>query len=169
MKTQSLMQDDQVVEIIESVTGAMLGNEAGPVRQANLSLPIGETIGLTAYVTVSGTWNGAVSIHCTHDAARHIGASMFGRPPQSLSDDELRDAVGELCNMVGGNLKSLAASLEDGACRLSLPLVADGEVRVLGATLIHRSIFTCHGFPATVQILERPSARLQPDVTASTT
>ena len=41
----------------------------------------------------------------------------------------MRDAVGELANMVGGNIKALMP----GSCQLSLPTVAEGRSEALEA------------------------------------
>ena len=67
---------------------------------------------------------------------------MFGAEPGDLSDDEVSDALGELTNMVGGNIKSLLPA----PSQLSLPSVAAGEsctVRVPGAVRISRSALLC--------------------------
>jgi CheY-specific phosphatase CheX len=50
---------------------------------------------------------------------------MFDMPVEAISPDELRDAVGEVANILGGNVKTLIA----GKCRLSLPSVAEVEDR----------------------------------------
>ncbi|MCU0705946.1 MAG: chemotaxis protein CheX, partial [Fimbriiglobus sp.] len=48
--------------------------------------------------------------------------AFFDTPSAEVTPAELADALGELANMVGGNLKAL---LPDG-CRLSLPSVEPG-------------------------------------------
>ena len=56
---------------------------------------------------------------------------MFGMEPDEVSADEVADAVGELTNMVGGNIKSLLPE----PSLLSLPTVSRGapvRVRVPG-------------------------------------
>jgi chemotaxis protein CheX len=79
-------------------------------------------------VTISGTWRGAVTLGCSPELARRAAATMFGKPPAEAELDEIRDALGELTNMVGGNFKTLLK----GECRLSVPNVVDavpyGEV-----------------------------------------
>jgi chemotaxis protein CheX len=60
---------------------------------------------------------------------------MFDMPAEAISPDELRDAVGEVANILGGNVKTLIA----GKCRLSLPSVAEVEDQsVFAASETHR-------------------------------
>ncbi len=54
----------------------------------------------------------------------------------------MRDVLGELANMIGGNLKSLLGS----GIRLSMPSVVDGvsySVRVCGAEIREQLAFEC--------------------------
>jgi len=62
-------------------------------------------------------------------------------PPESV-DDDVRDVIGELANMIGGNLKSGMAP----GVRLSMPTVMEGndyDVRVCGSQLLERLAFQC--------------------------
>lgn len=68
-------------------------------------------------VTIEGAWNGSLSICCSPDLAREAAEVFFGRPAAGLSEGEALDALGELANMTGGNLKAVLP----GPCRLSTP------------------------------------------------
>ena len=46
---------------------------------------------------------------------------MFGSAPDVVTDAEVVDALGELTNMIGGNVKSLLPA----PSQLSLPMVSD--------------------------------------------
>ncbi len=72
-------------------------------------------------VTISGTWQGAVTLGCSTALARRAAATMFGKRPADADAGEIRDALGELTNMVGGNYKTLLK----GDCKLSVPNVMD--------------------------------------------
>ncbi|MET0594561.1 MAG: chemotaxis protein CheX [Polyangiaceae bacterium] len=90
---------------------------------------------VAAKVDVIGTWNGTVTVGCSHALARRTAGKMFDVPPGDISLNELRDAVGEIANIVGGNVKTLIA----GKCRLSLPTVAEVEDQsVFAASEKHR-------------------------------
>jgi chemotaxis protein CheX len=72
-------------------------------------------------VTISGAWQGILTHGCSTGLARRAAAAMFGKSPEETEPDEIRDALGELTNMVGGNFKTTL----QGDCRLSLPSIAD--------------------------------------------
>ena len=71
-------------------------------------------------------------------------------PPDTVNDD-VRDVLGELANMIGGNIKCAVAS----GLRLSMPSVTDGSdygVRVFGSKF-HRLGFECEEGPFWVTLL----------------
>lgn len=79
----------------------------------------------SASVTIRGAWDGMVSLETTRAGAQHITRALLDLDSDAddLSDSDLVDAIGELVNMVGGNVKGLVP----GPSRLSLPLVAAGR------------------------------------------
>jgi hypothetical protein len=73
-------------------------------------------------VYLTGDWNGAVLLECDRSqACRFAGRFLSTDPPEEV-DDDVFDVLGELANMIGGNLKSLLGS----GIRLSMPSVVDG-------------------------------------------
>jgi chemotaxis protein CheX len=79
---------------------------------------------------------------------------MFGCDGDELADDEVGDAVGEIANMTGGNLKSLLG----GSCHMSLPSVTIGNdytVNIPGSAVRDRSGMTCDGHNLLLTILEQ--------------
>ncbi len=70
-----------------------------------------------ASVTISGAWQGVLTLGCSSNVARRAAATMFRKLPEDTAPGEIRDALGELTNMVGGNFKTLLK----GDCRLSVP------------------------------------------------
>lgn len=86
-----------------------------------------ETLGrtdLTGMVGLAGQLCGVLSIRCTSKTAAHIATKMTGGEV-SKSDPSVRDALGEVCNMVAGNFKSKLPELSDG-CLLSVPTIITG-------------------------------------------
>jgi chemotaxis protein CheX len=77
---------------------------------------------VAASVSVSGPWDGHVVITCSHEASRQAASALLGIEAAEVTGDDVADAVGELVNVIGGNVKSL---LPDG-CLLSLPHVITG-------------------------------------------
>lgn len=89
---------------------------------------------VTASVQIHGDFDGAVHLTCPRALAVEAAGRMFRLPASRLSDDDLRDALGELTNMVAGNLKSRLP----GRSRLSLPTVVEGagyEITRLGSRM----------------------------------
>src|SRR4051794_2059575 len=77
---------------------------------------------VTGIVQIDGAWHGAVLLQCPMAVASALTAAMF----QSGDDpgfDDVRDAVGELTNMIAGNVKALLPE----PCSISLPTVAVGS------------------------------------------
>jgi chemotaxis protein CheX len=97
---------------------------------------------LTSAVHLMGDWNGAVVLECNQRQACRFAARFLSIPPPGAVDDVVRDVLGELANMIGGNLKCVLAR----GIRLSMPSVVDGSdysVRVCGAELRNRLSFHC--------------------------
>lgn len=91
--------------------------------------------GLCGVVGISGAWRGSVSLECSTAHAEAAAEAMFAAEPGTLSTDEVADALGELANMVGGNIKSLLPA----PSALSVPSVTAAErVDVPGAELARR-------------------------------
>lgn len=72
-----------------------------------------------AAIHISGDWEALVEVHFTESAAGMFAANMFAKEPAELTEDDIRDAAGEIVNMLGGNLKGMIP----GESNLSLPCV----------------------------------------------
>jgi chemotaxis protein CheX len=70
-------------------------------------------------VQIDGPWSGTVTVACSQRLATMITAQMFEVAPAEASHDDIIDAVGEIANMIGGNVKALLP----GPSTLSLPRV----------------------------------------------
>lgn len=118
--------EDAVSEITRMVWAAIIDAPDTLVeREGNGE---GATRELTGLVEISGTWNGTVCLGFSRRAARQAAAAMFGAEGDELADDEVADAVGELVNVVGGNLKGLLPP----PASLSLPTVHEGDPTTVG-------------------------------------
>jgi chemotaxis protein CheX len=69
-------------------------------------------------IGISGAWNGHVAVGCSRALARQAAARMFHHPEAGLSDAEWQDALKEIANIIGGNIKALLPS----PSRLELPV-----------------------------------------------
>jgi chemotaxis protein CheX len=146
----TLFTEDLVTEITSSVWTAFLPEEEGilPFHAA----PASST--LTGSIHISGTWNGLVSLTCSAEAATRATASMLATPPGEVDPSDVLDVVGELVNIVGGNIKGLLPPPSD----LSLPSVTDGSLHVdtrAGAELLVDVHLSWMDEPINVAIWER--------------
>jgi len=108
-------------------------------------------------VSITGNWDGVVRLDFAAELPGELAAAMFMMEPTDVTEDEVADAIGELANMLGGNLKSLLPEHS----RLSLPSVVLGgpvTLRVIGATLVRRVDFTCGGRALRVTLWESSHA-----------
>jgi len=128
----------ELAQIVESVFESMIGLEL--TETTTPWFP--EENRLTAAVHLAGDWSGAVLLECDRgQACRFAGRFLTGDPPETV-DDVVRDVLGELANMIGGNLKCILAP----GIQLSMPTVVDGSdysLRICGAAMRERLTFAC--------------------------
>jgi len=140
MPTESCLETvrGELAQIVESVFATMFSLEVDEVETP--WFPADDR--LTAAVHLAGPCNGAVLLECTRGQACGFAGRFLSQDPPSSVDDVVRDVLGELANMIGGNLKS---ALTQGI-QLSMPMVVNGSdysVRVYRAEIQDRLAFTC--------------------------
>jgi chemotaxis protein CheX len=146
------MTDLDVGDVVEGVFTGMLGFELEPTHGDHVLTS--ESQRFIGTVHISGAWAGSVVVECTELLTRLVAAAMFGTEPDDVEDDEQIDVIGELANMIGGNIKALF----DGESVLSLPTVvrgADFRVLVPGTHLARSLSYTCEGCVLTVRVLAK--------------
>ena len=110
---------DDLTFLADEVWRSLLGEE-------EMLVPVGceDPIEWSGAVSVTGGWQGTVTVELGARAAADLTARMLALPEdEPAADADVADAVGELVNMIGGNVKSLMP----GPSVLSLPLVAAGR------------------------------------------
>jgi chemotaxis protein CheX len=70
-------------------------------------------------VSITGSWSGHVVYASSTTAARRAAAAFLAMEAEEVSQEDMTDVLGELANIVGGNVKAM---LPPGAL-LSLPQV----------------------------------------------
>jgi chemotaxis protein CheX len=100
--------------MVELESGAVIENERCSL-QSNLTSMIG----------LGGGMRGLLAIHCPASVAQAITGAFLGMEVDELNDD-VKDAIGEIANMVAGNLKvsyaKIAINLD-----LAIPTSIAGE------------------------------------------
>jgi chemotaxis protein CheX len=105
---------------VEEVFDLMLGSTLGIPTEA----PSEEGLDITSMVGLAGKLCGVLSVRCAPKSAVLIASRMLGVEGDHCGP-EVWDALGEICNMVGGNFKNKISGLGDG-CMLSVPTVISG-------------------------------------------
>jgi chemotaxis protein CheX len=139
---------DMVAQIVESVFVTMLDLEVYP--DMTEWLPSDEN--LTSWVELSGEWEGAVLFECNRWQACQFTGNFLSMDAPSDVTDEVRDVLGELANMIGGNVKCAMAN----GLGLSMPSVSDGNDHRLplrGFEMQERIAFLCALGPFWVTLL----------------
>jgi chemotaxis protein CheX len=141
---------EMVTKIVESIFTTMMDLDVS-VSKAQW-LPAGDR--LTSSVHLEGDWTGVVALECNREQACRFAGQLLSMNPPSTVDDDVRDALGELANMIGGNLKSTLAT----HARLSMPSVIDGsshEFLGCGTDSHDKIAFTFHGGNFWITVLAR--------------
>ena len=85
---------------------------------------------VTAMVGFTGVYMGLTAIHCSIEFARKIGASMLQMDSSKLTNEDVRDALSEISNMIAGHFKAELAKMLDAEQQVfeqSVPSVISGE------------------------------------------
>ncbi len=148
VQTNVEISPGELAQVVESVFGTMLGLE---VRAGEMPWSPGADR-LIAAVHLTGEWHGAVLVECGPEQACAFAERFLsvGRP--AAVDDVVRDVLGEVANMIGGNLKCVLTR----GLRLSMPSVVSGShyhLRVCRAGLHLRLGFACAAGPFWVTVL----------------
>jgi chemotaxis protein CheX len=104
----------------DEVFSTMIGVQCLPAAEA----PTGERGTISAVIGLAGEMSGSLVLHASSAAAIGIAARMAGMEMAEV-DAMVRDAVGEVCNMVAGAWKGFDPVLASG-CLLSTPTVVAG-------------------------------------------
>ena len=80
---------------------------------------------ITGVVGFAGTHRGALAIHLPEKTALTITSHFLGTNIESVNAD-VEDAVGELANMLGGNIKAMLSD-KGKDIALSLPAIIKGK------------------------------------------
>lgn len=144
-----------LVSVVDEIFGSMAGMQLA-ASPAIIEFNSG-TGHVVSAVQIVGDWQGAVRLDIDLELARQACANLVGLEPGDLSPQDIRDAAGELANMVGGSVKAICSPTS----RLSLPSVAMGrdfEFTVSQGTVIEQLSFLHASGALTVSVIEKQSS-----------
>jgi chemotaxis protein CheX len=108
---------DDLNEIVEQVWSSYLDPEGvNPLLPVETEPAEGDVHSL---VSITGSWHGHVVFASSTAAARHAAAAFLAMDADEVSHEDVSDVLGELANIIGGNVKSMLPP----GCFVSLPQV----------------------------------------------
>ncbi|MBX7078322.1 MAG: chemotaxis protein CheX [Nannocystaceae bacterium] len=147
------VSSEDIASIVRMVFETVFAMPASDTEPGKLPTSVASSL-----IGIAGKWDGAVILDCSPGVARELATIMFGVPEAEVDRSHIEDTMGELANMIGGNLKALLAP----PCTLSLPTVVEGHdyrVRVPGATVVRDLSFELPRGFLRVLVAERGSGR----------
>lgn len=144
------LETRQICELAETIWSSMLGLTLTPLAEGSRQVFEGDIV--IGCIQITGTWQGALTFQCSGNLARTATSIMFDMPVEEADSDLIQDAVGEITNMLGGNLKGLLP----GPSSLSMPAVAEGRSFTLGvcqSQVVEQVSFDCDGEPVLITVL----------------
>ena len=111
---QPPVDDETLSELTRTVWEMLLGMETC----ARAIVP-GEHVAIVTSVDITGSWEGSVSLSFPPALGPVLASAMLSCSANDATDSVVRDVVGELANVIGGNVKGMIP----GPCKLSLPRV----------------------------------------------
>ncbi len=114
-----LLDNITLNQVVHSIWVELFGLTAHPLSEVAAADDHATDIAhWSAQVDVAGSWNGSIALHTGDALGRRLAAVLFGLDEATMSAHDIEDALGELANILGGNLKPLLP----GPCRLQLPV-----------------------------------------------
>ena len=117
MSVDVVVSSDDLAEMVAQLWSSYLDPEG-----VSPLVPTGEVnqpSEVHSSVSISGSWTGHVVFASSTAAARRAAAAFLAMDAADVSQEDLSDVLGELANIVGGNIKAMLPS----GCLLSLPQV----------------------------------------------
>lgn len=145
-------QEIPIDEIAMNVWGSMLDICLEPLSPAATLPPTSRSA--SGCVHISGAWEGSIVVECAWELARQVTEVMLGMAEGAASSDEVHDALGELTNMIGGNVKSLVPF----PSQLSLPSVIEGvdfRLRIPGTQCVRQVAFESEGQLLFIRLMQK--------------
>jgi chemotaxis protein CheX len=114
------ISSEELEQLTRDVWATMIGLDLADAVMAENPDP-----GVTSQIEIHGDEQATLRIDCSMDLARQAAARLFDMPPEELELELVLDAMGEMANVIGGQVKGRWS----GAGKLSLPVTKEiGEV-----------------------------------------
>lgn len=149
----SAVDDLTVQAVLEQVWESLLGEPLLPWTDDVVVASV-----VRAEVTLAGDWAGRVRLACDAVTAASLARTMLGvRDGDPVPDADVHDALGELANVVGGNVKgTLPGSTSLGLPRVETSTVTTDPADPADDAAAVRQVVLWHGAPVVVDVTVQP-------------
>lgn len=109
---------------------------------------------ITSMIGLGGGVRGMLAVHCPAEVAKAITGAFLGMDVEEL-DDDVKDAIGEIANMVAGNLK-IAYANSGVNVELAIPTSVIGRsfrLSGIGGSIRHYVAFHLDSGPFWVELM----------------
>lgn len=110
---------ENVQGLVRNIWSSVLGLELDPVSSGGVPDPPGSSY--SAWVRIIGSNNLTVVLQCSEALARKSAALMFSTLESEVGEDQIKDGLKELVNILGGNVKGMMTKYHF----LSMPSVSE--------------------------------------------
>jgi chemotaxis protein CheX len=145
-----MLSKHQILEISQEIWESLLGMEIESSDAAGNAFADSKRT-VTGFVNIGGAWEGTILLEVSDSLSKQFAADMLGISLDEVSSQDVADALGELTNMVGGNIKSLLPAPSN----LSIPAVAEGadySIWAPGTDLLAQVTLRCAGQPMLITV-----------------
>lgn len=147
------ISNEIIQQIAKQVWSTMLGLDITNANEIIAKSPL-----ITGQINISGNWNGSIQLQTTLAYARLMASAVFKTEPDQLDLSEVIDSLGEMLNIVAGQIKSLLP----GSSLLSLPVVTEGtdyRVTTLGSHKMIDVSFTSLDEPIKISMYKKTAVQ----------
>jgi chemotaxis protein CheX len=165
MKGKSVNDDELEKILAEATTTVFTTMLSFKVEPGKIDGPIfnGDTH-IAGAVGFTGAYNGIIYLYSSATFARLMTCSLLGMTDEEIEgDDMVNDAMGELTNMVAGNVKSRLDN-HGAHCTMTIPSVvrgADFQIEPVSGVRRRSILFQCEGGAVMAEALIKSSSDSQ--------
>ena len=121
---EQLCLDELLLESAEEIFETMIFMDMEKSESQGTAI---DGLSVLGSISFKGSLEGCLCIYCTDECTKAIAMNMLGlETTEDISEEDISDAIGEVCNMTMGSLKKrLIDSV--GSLDLSIPTVVSGN------------------------------------------
>lgn len=124
MMTESIEVGQEIVAGCKDVFSTMLMVELES-EEVVVQKKVKIDSNITSMIGLGGGLKGLLAVHCPSSVAKGVTSSFLGMDVEEI-DDDVKDAIGEIANMIAGNLK-ISFTDRDVNVELAIPTTIVGD------------------------------------------